>query len=132
MSGGWYHFVMTRRRPTQAQATIPKGLRSAPLVVGSRAFVVLSYPIEGTARVNVNAHAEDDPRSTLTTAERDVGQAVIRGMSSAEIAAARSRSVSTINKQIESLYRKLGVHSRSELCARYETLAISQPARQRT
>jgi DNA-binding NarL/FixJ family response regulator len=122
---------MTRRSSTKAQAPIPKALRSAPLVVGSRAFVVLSYPIEGAARVNgeLISPAEDDPRSTLTATERAVGQAVIGGMSSAEIAAARSRSVSTINKQIESLYRKLGVHSRSELCARYETLALARRGR---
>jgi DNA-binding CsgD family transcriptional regulator len=55
----------------------------------------------------------------LTAAEREVMMLVLGGLSSAEIALERGRSVATINKQIERSYRKLGLSSRAELAARY-------------
>lgn len=54
----------------------------------------------------------------LTPAERDVAARLVRGASQLEIAAARGSSARTVSKQIQSVYRKLAVHSRSELAAR--------------
>jgi len=51
----------------------------------------------------------------LTTAEAAVAQAILSGASAQEIAAARRSSRRTVEHQIESLFRKLGVRSRSEL-----------------
>ncbi len=109
----------------------PAGLRTAPLAIGSRALVVFSYPIEDAEAPRRARGERDDPRSDLTPAEREVGHAVIAGMSAAEIASSRARSLSTVNKQIESLYRKLGLHSKSELCARYRSLAADPLPRRR-
>jgi DNA-binding CsgD family transcriptional regulator len=53
--------------------------------------------------------------STFSAAEREVALAVIDGRTNAQIAAARKTSLRTVANQIVAMYRKLGVHSRSEL-----------------
>lgn len=57
------------------------------------------------------------PRDTpeLTPAERAIALAVFSGNTNAQIATSRSVHVQTISKQVESVYRKLGVGSRVEL-----------------
>jgi DNA-binding CsgD family transcriptional regulator len=51
----------------------------------------------------------------LTDAERAVMALLTLGHSSVSVAQARSVSVATIASQISAIYRKLGVHSRSEM-----------------
>lgn len=51
----------------------------------------------------------------LTAAERDVTLLIIRGLSVAEIAAARNTAQGTIKAQSTSIFRKIGVGSKSEL-----------------
>ena len=51
----------------------------------------------------------------LTTAERDVTLLIIRGLSVAEIAAARNTAQGTIKAQSTSIFRKIGVGSKVEL-----------------
>lgn len=58
----------------------------------------------------------------LTSREKDILQLLIRGNSYKEIASALRISVETLNSHIKNIYRKLDVHSRSELAARYGTL----------
>lgn len=58
----------------------------------------------------------------LTAREKDILQLLIRGNSYKEIASALRISVETLNSHIKNIYRKLDVHSRSELAARYGTL----------
>ena len=53
----------------------------------------------------------------LTDAEQDMLARILRGERNAEIAVARGTSVSTVKKQICSLFRRLGVSSRAELAA---------------
>jgi DNA-binding NarL/FixJ family response regulator len=81
------------------------------MLVGGRSLVVLSYP---TPRDASQARGPEE----LTFAERDVLALVLRGHRNAEIAATRGTSLGTVSKQIDSIYRKLGVHSRGELAAR--------------
>ena len=57
--------------------------------------------------------------SHLTEREKEILQLLIKGMSYKEIAAAIFISVETLNSHIKNIYRKLNVHSRSELAARY-------------
>lgn len=52
---------------------------------------------------------------TLTPAEHEVASLLVLGKRNREIAEARGTTVRTINKQVESLYLKLGVRSRSQL-----------------
>jgi DNA-binding NarL/FixJ family response regulator len=51
----------------------------------------------------------------LTDAEREVAEYVARGWSNARIAASRGVATSTIAKQLQRIYDKLGVESRSRL-----------------
>jgi DNA-binding NarL/FixJ family response regulator len=51
----------------------------------------------------------------LTTAEREVAEHVARGWSNARIAAARGVSVSTVAKQVQMIFSRLGVENRSQL-----------------
>ena len=57
--------------------------------------------------------------SHLTSREKDILQLLIRGNSYKEIASFLCISVETLNSHIKNIYRKLDVHSRSELAARY-------------
>lgn len=53
----------------------------------------------------------------LSPAEREVASLATRGHSDTEIAAARGASPRTVGNQLSAIYRKLGVHSRTELAA---------------
>jgi DNA-binding CsgD family transcriptional regulator len=57
------------------------------------------------------------PRATpeLTPAERAIALALFSGDTNAQIAATRGVHVKTVAKQVEAVYRKLGVGSRAEL-----------------
>src|SRR5689334_2395003 len=77
--------------------------------LGDVALAVVSHAIEP-------ARLESRP-GKLTDAEQDMLTRVLRGERNAEIAAARGTSVSTVKKQISSLFRRLGVSSRAELAA---------------
>ena len=56
--------------------------------------------------------------AALTRAERDVALDLLRGATTAAIAARRSASHHTVETQVKSIYAKLGVGSRVELAAR--------------
>lgn len=69
-------------------------------------MVVLSLPaVEGVAL------------EELTPAEREVAQAVLRGLSNEQVARLRGCRPRTVAAQLASIYRKLGITSRSELAA---------------
>ena len=57
--------------------------------------------------------------SKLTNREKSILQSLVKGFSYKEIAAADFISIETLNSHIKNMYRKLNVHSRSELAARY-------------
>ena len=54
----------------------------------------------------------------LTDAETAVASLCLRGLTTAEIAEARSTAPKTIANQLSSIYRKLGVYSRTELASK--------------
>jgi DNA-binding NarL/FixJ family response regulator len=66
--------------------------------------VVLSVPLSRPAAF-----------AALTKAEIEVAEGLLAGTSQAGIARARVVSKRTIERQVESIYRKLGVSSRYEL-----------------
>ena len=55
----------------------------------------------------------------LTAREREILNLLVKGYSYKEIAASLFISVETLNSHIKNIYRKLDVHSRSELAAKY-------------
>ena len=80
----------------------PPGLRGA--WVARPDLVVLSEPI-----------APPVTWPELTPAEAEVAGLVLRGLDNRTIARERKVAPSTVASQLESIYRKLGVGSRSEL-----------------
>ncbi len=54
----------------------------------------------------------------LTPAEREVARLVLEGLSNAEIARRRGRSIRTVANQVASIFAKAGAGSRRELAAR--------------
>jgi DNA-binding NarL/FixJ family response regulator len=57
--------------------------------------------------------------SALTDAERRIADLLATGMSNREIATALYSSVRTVEGHLSSIYRKLGIHSRTELIRRH-------------
>lgn len=55
----------------------------------------------------------------LTTKEKEILQLLIKGNSYKEISSAIFISVETLNSHVKNIYRKLNVHSRSELAAKF-------------
>ena len=55
----------------------------------------------------------------LTKKEKEILQLLIKGSSYKEIAATVFISIETLNSHIKNIYRKLNIHSRSEISARY-------------
>ena len=66
--------------------------------------------------------SHDLHQSNLTDREKEVLQLLVRGNSYKEIAALIFISVETLNSHIKNIYRKLNVHSRSELAAKYGSM----------
>ena len=62
---------------------------------------------------------KDFDDSTLTEREKEILQYLIKGFSYKEIAASIFISTETLNTHIKNIYRKLNVHSRGELSAKY-------------
>lgn len=56
---------------------------------------------------------------SLTAAEAEVAALVVEGLSNAAIAKRRNTSVRTVANQLRSVYSKLSVGSRRQLCSRY-------------
>lgn len=73
--------------------------------LGDEGLALLSFP------------GDAPPMESLTDAERQVVAAVKVGLTNAQIAAARGTSVGTVSKQVASIFRKLGIHSRGELAS---------------
>jgi DNA-binding NarL/FixJ family response regulator len=57
--------------------------------------------------------------SNLTAREKDILHLLIKGLSYKEIASGIFISVETLNSHIKNIYRKLNVHSRSELAGKF-------------
>jgi DNA-binding CsgD family transcriptional regulator len=85
--------------------TRPKALRATPVTVGGARFVLLGFE-------------RSDLPDHLTPAERQVVLAVLAGLSNAEVARLRGSSPRTVANQLATIFKKLGVRSRSELAAR--------------
>lgn len=83
-----------------------RGVDSFEIELDGETLVVVSLPI-----------TTGDVLETLTPIERAVALDAVAGLSNAAIAKKRERSVRTIANQLASIYRKLGVGSRAELCA---------------
>jgi DNA-binding CsgD family transcriptional regulator len=83
------------------------GARVTKLALGTVRALLIDLPVD-----------ELRLPESLTESEREVVQLVAQGLSNEDIGKARGRSARTIANQLASVYRKLGVFSRTELLAR--------------
>jgi DNA-binding NarL/FixJ family response regulator len=70
---------------------------------------------ESLAVVEVDVSLDRTLASRLTAAERAIAERVVRGWSNARIATERGVASSTVAKQLQAIYDKLGVENRSRL-----------------
>jgi DNA-binding NarL/FixJ family response regulator len=99
------------RRANKSPLPVPQGLRATKIEGLDGDYVVLSRPIE---LANLP--------TALSGAESDVARRIVAGEANEAIARARGTSLRTVANQVASIFRKLGVASRSELVARlYES-----------
>jgi DNA-binding NarL/FixJ family response regulator len=99
------------RRPAQPPARSPDppgDLEAREIVVGGARYVVLCW-----------APGAEPSVAALTPGERRIAEAVLGGLSNADIGRLRGTSTRTVANQLQNLYRKLGVRSRTELAARF-------------
>ena len=85
----------------------PLGLEGWEIVVDGDVYLLFAWRAPQGAEMR-----------ELTPAERDVGAGILRGESNATIAKRRGSRPRTVANQVASLFRKLGVCSRTELIAR--------------
>ncbi|MBI4816668.1 MAG: helix-turn-helix transcriptional regulator [Deltaproteobacteria bacterium] len=79
---------------------------------------IYEYPVPGSDLTFIVCPADQGSLfDSLTSAELDVLDRLIEGLSNAEIARKRGVSNRTIANQLASIYKKLGVGSRSEVAA---------------
>ncbi|MBK7534753.1 MAG: helix-turn-helix transcriptional regulator [Myxococcales bacterium] len=64
----------------------------------------------------------------LTDAEWQVAELARQGLRAAQIAAKRGAKKATISSQLQSIYRKLGVHSRTELAVKLAQTPLMPPS----
>lgn len=93
----------------------PEDLQVSVINHQSGKYVVFSWADEPAPPASVPAPAAP---ISFTAAERAVHALLLAGLSDAEIAAVRGTTRSTVTKQVDAVFRKLGVRSRRELIAR--------------
>jgi DNA-binding CsgD family transcriptional regulator len=104
---------VTRRRrgPSRldrgTEPSPPAALTVEAVEIDGKSLVVFSFP----------SNRRTLP-SLLTRTEHHVVELVLRGLSTAQIAAIRGTANATISSQLQSIYRKLGVGSRTELTSK--------------
>lgn len=88
----------------------PPELRATQLGAGDGRVVVFSYP---------SGSSEGALVGRLTSAERGVLELLLEGKTNARIGQARGTTLRTVSKQVDAVFKKLEVHSRAELAARF-------------
>ncbi len=89
------------------RARPPQALGARVLDIDGDRYVVFEWPL-----------AQREGWCALTAAELEILELLREGRTDREIAERRGRTRSTITKQIDSVFRKLGVQSRRELATR--------------
>ena len=98
--------MVGRRLKNNSRANIPKDLCAHQVSLASGSYVLLSF-------------VRPSRPNGLTPAEMRIALALLEGFSNAEIGWLYGSSPRTVANQIASIYRKLGVGSRTELASRW-------------
>jgi DNA-binding CsgD family transcriptional regulator len=83
----------------------PAGLEAARFSIDGEELLVVSWPADAV------------PIAGLSEAENAILRAALGGLTNSEIARQRRRSIYTVNNQLASALRKLGVVTRAEAAA---------------
>lgn len=109
-------FLSERRSESNGAPTVPAapvGLEAQTFRIGSDEYALFSFAL--TPQESQFAVEELD---VLSSTERTIVSLALRGLSNVAIGRARGTTARTIANQLGIIYRKLGVGSRRELCAR--------------
>lgn len=90
--------------PSRPMIASPAGLTACTFESGEQHFAILEWPVP---RVGTG----------LPPAQSETLDLLLAGLSNAEIARRRGRSIHTVAHQVDRIFRRLGVGSRSELFA---------------
>jgi len=119
---------MTKRRATSGVPAKPEGAKSpGPLSLVGRAIeaprglVAEKLDVEGDEFLLLAFPAERGDLTGLTSAEQEVATELLQGKSYQEIARRRGTTSGTVANQVRSIFRKIGVRSRSELARKTST-----------
>jgi len=119
---------MTTEHPSPLALGSPAGLVVDTFEVEGQTFAILDWPTRsglwtGSA---ISSGAGVTEPFDVSNAQREVMGLLLAGMSTAEIARIRRRSVHTVAHQVDAIFRRLGVGSRLELFALVARLSRSQ------
>jgi len=101
-----------------AEPTAQSGFKLTPVLFAVLAFAILSSLFLSYQKWN--RAKNENPFETLSPQERKVLNAILEGKSNKEIASDFFISLSTVKSHINSLYKKLGMSSRSEIFSYYK------------
>jgi DNA-binding NarL/FixJ family response regulator len=94
-----------RREVAHAPFSAPRGIRAERAAHRGKPAVRVSFPVP---KVNWS--------ESLTSAEKDVAGDILAGLPNVAIGRKRGSSVRTVVNQVASIFKKVGAHSRLELC----------------
>jgi DNA-binding NarL/FixJ family response regulator len=94
-----------RREVEGSPLSAPPGIQAVHAAYRGKPAVVVSFPVP-TA----------DWSRSLTSAEKDVANDLLAGLPNHAIGRKRGSSVRTVVNQVASIFKKVGAHSRLELC----------------
>ena len=94
-----------RREVARAPFSVPRGIRAERAAHRGKPAVRVSFPVP---KVNWS--------ESLTSAEKDVADDILAGLPNVAIGRKRGSSVRTVVNQVASIFKKVGAHSRLELC----------------
>jgi DNA-binding NarL/FixJ family response regulator len=125
-SGRAPRLSMNRLRSVVERApfSVPRGIQAERAAHRGKPVVRVSFPVP------INHWTE-----ALTSAEKDVANDILAGLPNGAIGKKRGSSVRTVVNQVASIFKKVGAHSRLELClVAYtgRTPPASTPRRQRS
>ena len=104
---------MAHKIPLNGQPTPPSPL--SLLEIDTSSFHALVIKIDD--HLPGEADPADGSNESLTQAETEVARAAVAGLSNREIAKQRGSAARTVAVQLRSIYRKMGISSRTELAA---------------
>jgi DNA-binding NarL/FixJ family response regulator len=94
-----------RRALARAPFSMPRGLEAERAAHRGKPAVRVSFPVP-----------KFDWSASLTSAEKDVASDILAGLPNVAIGRKRGSSVRTVVNQVASIFKKVGAHSRLELC----------------